>query len=251
MVTAVDRPPEEAAEDTSFARGLRVFLAVADRGAVRADELSAALDTPLSTIYRYLRTLAEFGFIERAGSGYRLGPRMRITGGATVTSEELIRVADPVLGLLVQETGETAVIARRIGREAVCLHQVETRQPLRVSLAPGHALPLHAGAYARVLLAFAPPEVQDELLADVSGGRRIRRALGRVVRDGIARSEAEVFSGTVTLAVPVMRDDGIVAALAVLAPTERADLAWQARAGRLLRDAATAVSTALRDDVRP
>ena len=246
MVTAVDRPPEEAAEDTSFARGLRVFLAVADRGAVRADELSAALDTPLSTIYRYLRTLAEFGFIERAGSGYRLGPRVRITGGATVTSEELIRIADPVLGMLVQETGETAVIARRIGREAVCLHQVETSHPLRVSLAPGHALPIHHGAYARVLLAFAPPDVQDELLVDVSGGRRIRRELDRVVRDGMARSEAEVFSGTVTLAVPVMRDDGIVAALAVLAPTERADLAWQTRAGRLLRDAATAVSSALR-----
>ena len=38
MSTARDRPPEEAPEDTSFARGLRVFLAIADRGRVRADE---------------------------------------------------------------------------------------------------------------------------------------------------------------------------------------------------------------------
>jgi hypothetical protein len=29
--TARDRPPEEAAEDTSFARGLRVLLTIADR----------------------------------------------------------------------------------------------------------------------------------------------------------------------------------------------------------------------------
>ena len=48
MITARDRPPEEAAEDTSFARGLRVFLTIADRGEVRADELSTLLDTPLS-----------------------------------------------------------------------------------------------------------------------------------------------------------------------------------------------------------
>ena len=42
MTTARDRPPEEAAEDTSFARGLRLLLTVADRGEVRADELGVA-----------------------------------------------------------------------------------------------------------------------------------------------------------------------------------------------------------------
>ncbi len=42
MTTARDRPPEEAAEDTSFARGLRLLLTVADRGEVRADELEHA-----------------------------------------------------------------------------------------------------------------------------------------------------------------------------------------------------------------
>ena len=58
MSTARDRPPEEAHEDTSFARGLRVLLTIADRGEIRADELSTLLETPVSTIYRYLRTLA-------------------------------------------------------------------------------------------------------------------------------------------------------------------------------------------------
>ena len=75
MTTARDRPPEEAAEDTSFARGLRVLLTIADRGEIRADELSGLLDTPSSTIYRYLRTLGEFGFVERSGAGYRLADR--------------------------------------------------------------------------------------------------------------------------------------------------------------------------------
>ena len=44
MTTARDRPPEEAAEDTSFARGLRVLLTIADRGEIRADDLGTALD---------------------------------------------------------------------------------------------------------------------------------------------------------------------------------------------------------------
>ena len=97
MTTARDRPPEEAAEDTSFARGLRVLLTIADRGEIRVDELSSLLDTPASTIYRYLRTLTEFGFVDRSLAGYRLGPRLVIGRGTNVSSEELIRVADPVL----------------------------------------------------------------------------------------------------------------------------------------------------------
>ncbi len=166
MNTARDRPPEEAAEDTSFARGLRVLLTIADRGEVRADELSALLDTPVSTIYRYLRTLTEFGFVDRTGSGYRLGSRLVIGGGTHVSTEELTRLADPVLRSLVEETGETAVLSRRIGLSAVCLLEVPSTQPLRVHLDVGAAMPLHVGAIARVLLAYAPPDVLDELLRE-------------------------------------------------------------------------------------
>ena len=162
MTTARDRPPEEAAEDTSFARGLRVFLTIADRGEVRADELSSLLDTPLSTIYRYLRTLTEFGFVDRQEGGYRLGPRLHVLGaGPTVTC----RRADPwppipVLARLAAETGETSFISRRVGLGAVCLTQVPSSQPLRVSVEPG-TTPLDVGAVALVLLAYAPEEIQD------------------------------------------------------------------------------------------
>lgn len=247
MLTARDRPPEEAAEDTSFARGLRVFLAIADRGEIRADELATLLETPLSTIYRYLRTLTEFGFVERSESGYRMGPRLQITGGPTVTSEELIRIADPVLTMLVEETGESALIARRVGAAAVCLHEVQSRQPLRVTCAPGTAIPLHAGAISRVLLAFAPSDVQDEAVTMAEDPGALRAELARAAGDGVARDEGELYSGTMSIAVPVLREDGIVAAIGVLAPAERANLAWRTTTTRLLLDAAAGIRAALDD----
>lgn len=247
MSTARDRPPEEAAEDTSFARGLRVFLTIADRGEIRADELSTLLETPLSTVYRYLRTLTEFGFVERLEGGYRLGPRMHLTGGATVSSEELIRHADPVLRMLVAEAGETAVISRRVGLTAVCLHEVESTHALRVTCEPGMATPLVAGAIAKVLLAYAPDDIQDEVLAGASHTGALRRDLATVRAEGIARSEGELFSGTMTMAVPILGDDGIVAAIGLIAPAERATLPWRARAGRLLADGAAAITGALRE----
>jgi DNA-binding IclR family transcriptional regulator len=250
--TARDRPPEEAAEDTSFARGLRLLLTIADRGEIRADELATLLDTPVSTVYRYLRTLTAFGFVDRHDGGYRLAPRLMIASGGNVTAEELIRTATPVLQLLADETGETAVIVRRIGLAAVCLHEIPSGQPLRVTLPAQASLPLESGALGKVLLAFAPPEILDEVLAGESrlaGGLvdadRLRADLADIVTSGVGKSVSEGIPGAVTIAVPIFREDGIVAALGVLGPETRCGLAWRGRVTRLLPTAASSVVGAL------
>ena len=249
--TARDRPPEEAAEDTSFARGLRVLLTIADRGDIRADELSALLDTPISTIYRYLRTLAGFGFVDRQGADYRLGPRLIIGSGANVTAEELKRTADPVLHLLAEETGETAVIVRRVGLTAVCLLEVPSRQPLRVSISPETALPLDSGALGKALLAFAPSDILDEVLATEPrpatgpNEERLRADLADIVTSGVARSVGETIASSVAIAVPIFREDGIVAAVGVIGPESRCGLAWRTRVARLLPGAASSIVGAL------
>ncbi|HEX5014695.1 MAG TPA: IclR family transcriptional regulator C-terminal domain-containing protein [Candidatus Limnocylindrales bacterium] len=246
--TARDRPPEEAAEDTSFARGLRVLLAIADRGEIRADELSAVLETPVSTVYRYLRTLSDFGFVDRGGVGYRLGPRLTIASGTGVTTGDLIRTAGPILELLAEESGETAVMVRRIGLSAVCLHEVPSSRALRVTLPPPSGLPLDRGALGLALLAFAPPEIVDEVLAaEAEAGReavdegQLRADLATIVATGIARTEGDAIPGAVALAVPVLREDGIVAAVGVIGPATRCGHAWRTRMARLLPASADAI----------
>jgi len=256
MTTARDRPPEEAAEDTSFARGLRLLLMVADRGEIRADELSSLLEMPVSTVYRYLRTLGDFGFVDRHGGQFRLGPKLLIGTGATVSSERLIRHADAALRMLVHETGETAVVVRRIGLSSVCLHQIESDEALRVTLEPGTMSPLYAGAAGRTVLAFAPAEILDEVLAQdllrITGSTPteadLRASLGRIVMTGMAESEGELIEGSVAIAAPVFREDGIVGAIALLGPAFRCDRAWRARAGRLLQEAARTIDASLAED---
>ncbi len=250
VATARDRPPEEAQEDTSFARGLRVLLTIADRGEIRADELSTLLGSPVSTVYRYLRTLSEFGFVDRQGPSYRLGPRLIIGSGANVTAEELIRTSDPVLRLLEEETGETAIIVRRIGLTAMCLHEVPSSQPLRVTIAPGESLSLRGGAFGKALLAFAPPDIQDEVLAleappETPDIERLRVDLADVVATGIARSVGETLAGTFAIAVPIFRHDGIVAAVGVIGPQSRCGVAWRIRVEKLLPRAARSIVGAL------
>jgi DNA-binding IclR family transcriptional regulator len=259
MATARELPPEEVAEDTSFARGLRLLLAVADRGDVRADELASVLDMPISSVYRYLRTLAEFGFVDRHQGVYRLGAQLFIGTGSRVTSQRLIAVADPVLNMLVDETGESALVARRIGLSAVCLHQVESRERLRVTFEPGAMLPLDAGAVGRVLLAYAPPDVLDEVLGaglkpvtaePIQTADALRDRLDDVVRTGGAISHGEFVPGSVAVAVPIVGEEGIVASLAVVGPEVRCGPRWQSRARRILGSAAEAIASALTTDLR-
>jgi DNA-binding IclR family transcriptional regulator len=256
--TARDRPPEEAAEDSSFARGLRLLLTVADRGEVRADDLAGILDMPLSTVYRYLRTLGEFGFVDRHDGTYRIGPRLVIgTSASNVSSEELIRHADPILRMLVEEAGETALVGRRVGLAAMCLHQVESRNGMRVVFEPGGMSPLYAGALSRVLLAFAPDEVLDEVLAqgvepvtpDTQSEADLRSGLAEVRSTQLAVSEGELIPGSVTVAVPVFREDGIVGALAITGPEARCGLSWRQRVRRLLPDAAQTLMASLDEDL--
>ncbi len=256
VTTARDRPPEEAAIDTSFARGLRLLLTVADRGEVRADDLAVILEMPVSTVYRYLRTLGEFGFVDKRGGSYALGPRLVIGGGSTVTSERLIRYADPVLRMLVEETGETALLVRRVGLSAVCLLQVETEQALRVSIPPGSVMPLHTDAAGRTLLAYAPEELLDEVIAqdlltaDDETVAELRDALSGIVDAGVATSGDEDADGLVSMAVPIMREDGIVGAIVVTGPAQRCGLAWRTHTRRALLAGAKAVSGTIDEEVR-
>jgi DNA-binding IclR family transcriptional regulator len=250
MTTARDRPPEEAPEDTSFARGLRVFLTIADRGVVRADELATLLETPLSTVYRYLRTLTEFGFVDRRDGAYQLGPRLLVGGGSIVSTEQLIRRAEPILAVLAAECGETAVLYRRVGLASVCLHQQPSRHALRVVPETGSSAPLGVGAVGRILLAYAPPDIQEEVLsadpskADASVDSPAHD-LAAVAAAGLAVTESELIPGSVSIAVPVLRDDGIVAAVGVMAPTARASPAWRSRASALVVAAGSALAAAL------
>ena len=250
MATARERPPEEAADDTSFARGLRLLLAVADRGEARVDELAVALDMPLSTVYRYVRTLADFGFVDRRDGRIALGPRLLIGSGSTVTSERLRRHAGGILQRLSTHTGETAVVMRRVGASAVLLDQVPAPRRLKVTLEPDAHMALHWGAPSRVLLAYAPDSLIEEVLgqrrseAGDAAGDELAAELAAIAEAGIATSHDQP-TGAVAVAVPILQSDGIVGTLAVLGPASRCDDEWLEATRRALPRAARSISSAL------
>lgn len=236
-----DRPRDDG-DDSSFARGLRLLRSVAERPGARADELAAQLGMPVSTVYRYLRTLTDTGFVERRGGTYHLDPSILIGGGANVTSALLVAAAGPVLASLAERAGETALLVRRVGTAVVCLDVTEPSRPLRVVATPGDVSPLVGGVVGHILLAFAPPEVVDGTPGTT---RAIRAELARIAAAGAGIGEESVPDPVVTVAVPIIRADGIAGALALRGPAGRCDGAWRERAVGLLREGAHAIVEAV------
>ena len=229
-----------SSDNTSLARALRVLGAVLDHGEARVDELARHVETPVSTVYRYLRALRENGFVAEIEGVYRPGPRLVRERGAHLSHTDLRRLAHPTLQRLSELSGETALIAIRTTQSALCLDQVESPHAMRMTFRIGQQLPLHAGATSRTLLAHAPSEVVEAVLARLRETVDVDRLSGQLSTTraaGITTSRAEFIPGAIAISVPVLDGDHCLCALTLAAPQSRGGAKWQHCAKDLLRAA--------------
>jgi DNA-binding IclR family transcriptional regulator len=245
--------PPDAPGGASLRRGLNVLVSVAESGEVRADEIADELGLPLSTVYRYLRTLREFDLVEERDRSYVPGWRLLELAGQDVTRTRLVELGHAVLRELSLATGETAVLTVRAGTRAVCLRQVESAQPVRMAFHIGQLLPLYAGAGQRMLLAHAPPAVVQRVLEQPQWQATDRtltpsvilRELDQIRRTGFVVSHGELAEGAVAVAVPVSADGEVVCSLTVAGPDVRCGPAWILQARAALTDAAEHLARSL------
>ncbi|TCP51982.1 IclR family transcriptional regulator [Tamaricihabitans halophyticus] len=223
---------------SSFERGLAVLAAIREDGPLRADQLAERLEIPLSTVYRYLKSLRSAGFVEEEQGRYW-------SAAGTGADAELVRRARPLLERLGAATGETALLTVRSGLRAVCLDQAFA-PAAQGNVFPLHQpLPIYAGASKRLLLAYSPQRLRDRVLGarlerftpaspDVP---RLRELLVHSRKRGVAVSHGEFIPGSLAVAVPVLRAGKLVGALTVSGRSTRCDRAWAGAALHELRRA--------------
>jgi DNA-binding IclR family transcriptional regulator len=123
----------------------------------------------------------------------------------------------------------TVHLAIRHGDEALYLHRMQGRRSIPIVSDVGSRLPLHSTGVGKVLLAHAPVDVQERVLArltritpyTITRSDVLRTQLDRVGRDGLATTSEEMSLGACSLAVPVTQasDDAVAAAIGVVVPT--------------------------------
>jgi DNA-binding IclR family transcriptional regulator len=211
--------------NTTADRAIDVLLLFSDNALVlSAGEVAERLDMSRSTTYRYLQSLRSYDLLEEdeVRGGFRLGPRVFELARIARKGLGISEVALPVMESLRDHIGEAVLLTRRSGNQVVCVERVESSNPTRLSYERGHLLPVHAGASAKVLLAFAEPDEIEEVLttttfdrftnATVTDPDELRKQLGLIRNRGFAYSDGEIDIGVRGVAAPIFSSDGRVAA---------------------------------------
>lgn len=227
-----------------------------DRLEWTAEEMIAALGYSRPTLYRYVKSLKELGFLAQNGShGWTLGPRV-------VEMDFLMRKSDALLcqgqGLLRDLAALhpcTALLVRWYGNKLLCVaSEVSTPNP-RSSYPRGRPMPLARGAISRAILAHLP---KKQMLEKIVENFDEMRGLGlgetyeqiadtlRGMRKGALIARGEVTDGVVGVAAPVF--DASRAPVAVLCMTinrETLDDLTLARLAQAVQDAARRLTETL------
>ena len=237
----------------SFARGIAVLFTVSESADARADEIAAELGVPLSTVYRYLRTLRDMDLVEERDGRYLPGWRLLRLSGEDPARTRLVEYGHTVLSDICRRTGETAILAVRSGDRALCLRQVESHHRERLALRIGQRLPLYAGAGQRILLAHAPAAVIERVLDDARHQltkrtlrrEEILRELPSIRRNGYVVAHGEMSEGAVAVAVPVFAAGEVVCSLTAAGPESRCREAWLTSTRTVLAEAGRRLGQAL------
>lgn len=243
----------------SFQRGLSVLVAVAESGEARADEIAREASLPLSTVYRYLRTLREMDLVEERDGSYVPGWRLLELSGQHLTHTQLVELGHTFLRDLSEATGETAVLTVRVGTQAMCLRQVESHHAIRMAFKISQLLPLYAGAGQRMLLAHAPMTVVERVLEQplrhitsaTLDRAHVLQEIEQIRRNGFVISHGELSDGAVAVAVPVFANGEIACSLTVAGPENRCTKTWVTHARAVLRASSHQLEDVLDQRSRP
>lgn len=225
------RPPGKARERagrTVTSRVLSVLSAFSGEcRRMSLSDISRRAAMPLTTAYRLVSELVEWGALERDRDGrYQIGLHLWEVAALAPRGLGLREVAMPYLGDLYEATRQHVQLAVLDGPDVVYLERISSRDAVGVRSRVGGRLPAHATGVGLVLLAYAPPDVQERYLAGplaaftektIADPARLRSKLADVRRDGYVISDRQVTLDAVSVAAPVRDASGeVVAALSVV-----------------------------------
>ena len=208
-------------------RALVLLDALASTPGANASQLAAQLGANRSLVFRLLSTLVGRGFaIKDEHNRYRLGPRVYYLGQQSEANAALVDFTADVLDRLLAETEENVYLIVRNGVAVRCIAARISPQPIRLAPDVGTTGEIYTGLVSRMLLAYAPTDVQDDVLsnhlaefapAGLRGRAKVEALLARIRADGFYEAPSEDIAEIFVQSAPVRDSTGQVRALVALA----------------------------------
>lgn len=236
-------------------KALRVLKCLGDAGReLSLVEICRLVGMPKPTVYKYLQTLREAGFVlyDPDCECYWLGPNAWSLGRTVEPSLRVREVARPIMQQLRDRFSETINLGVLHGDEVVYLEMAVSRQALRMQATIGAHDPAYSTSLGRAMIAFMPRErwskhipkrlhprtprtitTHDALYAELIATRR----------RGYAVEREENEPGALCIGAPIFDQDGeVVAAISLSAPTVRISPAHEVEVAAAVMQAARDIS---------
>jgi DNA-binding IclR family transcriptional regulator len=236
-------------------KGLRILEAIAEQpGPVALTDLVKILHVNKSTLYRFLATFLETGYLERVNGTdrYRLGVRVLKLAGAMLSEQPIREIASSYLVDLMLKTNEASHLTILDGADVVYLDKVDSRHPVRMYSYVGLRQPAHATASGKAMLAYLPEALLQPILAlgmpartanTITTERALRRQLIEIRRRGFAIDDEEAMQDIRCVGAPLFDFDARIAgAVSISAPASRMSLEHAEEVAPLVVDVAQQIS---------
>jgi DNA-binding IclR family transcriptional regulator len=198
-----------------------------DQPALTLTQLARRAGLPLTTAHRLVAELVHCGLLERGADGeYRVGLRLWEIASLAPRGLGLRERALPYMEDLFAVTRENVQLAVREGVESVYVERLAGRHAVPVLTRVGGRFPLHPTGVGRVLLAHAPADIQEAVLAGpltrftpltVTDPDALRKILADVRAHGFAVNDRQVTMDSLSVAAPIRSADGeVVAAVSIV-----------------------------------
>lgn len=196
-------------------------------------ELARRAGVSVPTAHRRAAELVDWGALERTATGsYRVGLRLWEVGSLAPRAPGLREAALPFMEDLYVLTRQNVQLAVRDEDELVFVERIAGRKAVPVLTRVGGRFHLHATGVGQVLLAHAPADVQERVLAGdlprhargtITEPATLRRVLAEIRKRGYAVSERAVTDDATSIAAPVREGDGdVVAAVSIVVEADGA-----------------------------
>ncbi len=168
---------------------------------------------PMSTAHRVVAELAEWGALERNAEGaWHIGLRLWEVASVCPRTQILRDAALPFMQDLYEGTHENIQLAVREGTELVFVERIAGHRSVELLTMVGSRFPIAATGMGRVLLAHAPPDIQEAVLESplqaftsqtVVDPVALRTQLSRIRKEQVFVSDRQLSENTVAVAAPV------------------------------------------------
>jgi DNA-binding IclR family transcriptional regulator len=229
------RPDDRPRGEPVLARAARILHAFTpDEPELSVSEIGRRARLHVATASRLIAALVSEGLLARTEAGkvrigvrlwelaQRASPTLGLREAAMPLLEDLHAVIGHHVQLGVLDAGEVLFVERLSARDAV----------INVTRIAGR-LPLHASSAGLVLLAWAPRDLQEQVLAEplqaytpatVTSPARLRAVLAGIRRQGYVIGEGFIHADATGIAVPVRSCPDpaapVIAGLSVIVPND-------------------------------